>query len=282
MPQAQVRTILISGCSSGLGRDLTRLLLQEGHVVIATARKLSSLQEFKKRPNCFTTTLDVTKQSSILGLKRFLGQNDLKVDILVNNAGYGYYGPLEEASDADWKKQFETNVFGLMALTRMILPPMRERGHGRIVNISSLVGLVSFPFLGIYSSSKFALEGITTALRGELREFGVKVVSVNPGPVVTSFAKTSRGDGLDALKKNSPYRGTYGRALEKMGTGDDHVEEKNLTADKAVITIMNACLDKRPRPRYYITSFARLMTILKWVLPEKLFDYLLLRGMGIA
>lgn len=186
---------MISGCSTGFGRALAHQLLERGFRVILTARDPSTIRELAAAypQTACAVALDVTKKPDIeralLEGQRAFGP----IDVLVNNAGYGYYAPVEEGNDAAVRAMFETNFFGLVALTQALLPSMRARRSGFIVNISSVGGLVAFPGSGYYAASKFAVEGLSEALSKEVDPLGIRVLLVEPGPFRTHFVENSQG-----------------------------------------------------------------------------------------
>lgn len=177
------KVILITGASSGIGFDAARALVEQGHKVYGTSR-----QPEEGGYGFEMLSLDVTSDESVQQCFEALLNDAGRLDVLVNNAGVGLRGAIEESSLEDTRAIFETNVYGVLRMCQKALPVMRERGDGMIINISSIVGLISFPFNGIYSASKFALEGLTQALRMEAAQFGIKVATVNPGLTVTKFA----------------------------------------------------------------------------------------------
>ncbi len=182
---------LITGCSTGFGRELVRAVLAKGHRAVATARNPATLDEFASNPNVLVAALDVTDPHQIgnavtQAMARF-GQ----IDVLVNNAGYGYLSAIEEGEDDEVRAMFEVNVFGLANMTKAVLPGMRERRAGHIVNISSMGGLIGFPGIGYYNATKFAVEGLSEALAKECAPLGIKVITVEPGPFRTDWAGRS-------------------------------------------------------------------------------------------
>ncbi len=182
---------LITGCSTGFGRELVRVLAARGHRVVATARNPATLEEFESNPQVLTAALDVTDPDQIgravtEAVTRF-GQ----IDVLVNNAGYGYLSAVEEGEDDEVRAMFEVNVFGLANMTKAVLPGMRTRRSGAIVNISSMGGLIGFPGIGYYNATKFAVEGLSEALAKECAPLGIKVLIVEPGPFRTDWAGRS-------------------------------------------------------------------------------------------
>ena len=193
MTQRNPRVWLITGCSTGFGRVIAEQALAQGDKVIATARKADQIKDLEQLypQTAKALTLDVTHKSEIEnavqeGLKAFG-----RIDVLVNNAGYGLTGSIEEISDKEIRDQFETNVFGLLNVTRAVLPILRKQRSGHILNISSLAGRLGIPTMGIYNGSKFALEGISESLASELKPFGIKVTIVEPGGFATDFSSRS-------------------------------------------------------------------------------------------
>ena len=185
--------VLITGATAGIGRHAALHLARKGFHVFATGRRKEALAELKveaEGTQLDTFELDVTDVESVRTAVAEVDRrtNGYGLDALVNNAGYGMLGPLEMISDEDLRAQHATNVFGLMAVTRAFLPKMRERGAGRIVNVSSAGGRIAFPFMGVYSSSKYAVEALSDALRNEVYPFGIKVVLIEPGLIHTEFA----------------------------------------------------------------------------------------------
>jgi len=187
---------MITGCSTGFGRELARQLLLRGTRVVLTARDPATLRELAAAhpTTALALALDVTRKAEIeLAVKesqRAFGA----VDVLVNNAGYGYYAPIEEGDEAAVRTMFETNFYGVIALTQAVLPSMRARRRGFVVNISSVGGLVAHPGSGFYAASKFAVEAVSEALSKEVAPLGIRVLLVEPGPFRTNFLDNSRGD----------------------------------------------------------------------------------------
>ncbi len=179
---------LITGCSSGFGRDLARALLARGRRVVVTARKVETLAEFAGHAQALVAALDVTKADQIARVVEAAEARFGCIDVLVNNAGYGYLAAIEEGEEAEIRALFDTNVFGLAAMTRAVLPGMRQRRQGHIVNISSMGGFVGFAGVGYYNATKFAVEGLTEALAKEVTPLGIKVTAVEPGPFRTAWA----------------------------------------------------------------------------------------------
>jgi len=182
---------LVTGCSTGFGRELVRAVVKHGHRAVATARTLSSLDEFADHPAILTTTLDVTVPSQIRDAVGLAESRFGRIDVLVNNAGYGYLSALEEGEDDEVRAMFEANVFGLTNVTKAVLPGMRARRSGHVINISSMGGLIGFPGIGYYNATKFAVEGLSEALAAECAPLGIKVTVVEPGPFRTDWGGRS-------------------------------------------------------------------------------------------
>jgi short-subunit dehydrogenase len=272
------KTILITGATAGIGRTTALHLASRGHRVIASGRKadqLASLREEGQRAGVSieTVLLDVTRAESIAqavaDIDRITGGHG--VDVLVNNAGFGLVGPMSEISDADLRKQYDTNVFGLMSVTRAFLPAMRERRAGRVINVSSMGGRMTFPFMGAYNSTKYAVESLSDALRAELRPFGIDVVLIEPGVIRTNFADTSMSF-VDQYK-DSAYKGAIAKAqrmrelMEKTAVGP-HVIAK---------AIRKAAERRRPAARYVAPFSTWFALLFKMLLPTRAWDWAMRR-----
>ncbi len=183
------RTVLITGCSSGIGEALAHEFHGRGHRVLATARRIESLRALADK-GMTTLALDVADAASIKNAVAELNERGMPVDILVNNAGYGQFGAVMDTEVADLQRQFETNVFGPVAVSRALLPQLRQSSFGRIANIGSISGIVTTPFAGVYCGSKAALHALSDAMRMELAPFGVRVLTIEPGGIASSFGET--------------------------------------------------------------------------------------------
>ncbi len=181
----------ITGCSTGFGKELARAVMRRGWRAVLTARRPETLAEFTGGDHCLIAPLDVTSNDQIAAAVQAADARFGRIDVLVNNAGYGYLSAVEEGEDAEVRTMFETNLFGLAALTKAVLPGMRARRHGHIINFSSIGGLVGFPGIGYYNATKFAVEGLSEALAKETAPLGIKVTIVEPGPFRTDWAGRS-------------------------------------------------------------------------------------------
>lgn len=227
---------LITGCSSGIGRELALAALRAGNRVAVTARKPETVAdivaEFPK--SAIAAKLDVTKPADIDAALDEVANLLGPIDVLVNNAGYGYLSAIETGNEASIRAMFETNFFGLLAMTRAVLPSMRERRCGRILQISSQAGLMGNPGTGFYSSSKYAVEGLTEALAREVAPFNIKVTSVQPGPFRTDWA--GRSMQIEA-SRNDDYQQQVGARLDMISQIDGHQPGDPVRAAKAIVEL---------------------------------------------
>jgi len=262
----------ITGCSSGIGRELARLLAERGYAVVATARKPESLlaladEARAKKWKLVTAACDVTDEASCVAALMAAREVFGEIRVLVNNAGYGVAGPIEAVSDEDAKAQFETNVFGAMRLVRMVAPDMRRLGWGRVVNVSSILGKTAAPYNGWYSASKFALEALSDAMRLELSRFGIHTVSILPGPVKTAFIENVVIPDLPP-----PLRPVYEKTIARMRGRRSTRRKFEVSAKHTARVILRAIEAKNPRPRYYVTIPAHVASCLRRVLSDRMMD----------
>lgn len=264
------RTVVITGCSTGIGRATAVHLAGQGHVVYATARRRASLGGLEEA-GCRLLELDVTEEASMQSAVDQVVAEQGAVGALVNNAGYSQSGAVETLRPEDLRRQFETNVFGLVRLCQLVLPSMRERRWGRIVNVSSMGANFTFPGAGAYHASKYAVEALSDALRFEVRGFGIDVSIVQPGLIRTEFAATAGGEIRD---EDGPYaafnaavaqttRDVYERGpLARLGGGPEAVAE----------AIASAITAAKPRIRYRVTPSAHLLIGQRRVMTDGLWD----------
>jgi NAD(P)-dependent dehydrogenase (short-subunit alcohol dehydrogenase family) len=259
MPNQKV--ILITGASSGVGQATARALSQNGYKVFGTTRNPISA---KAIPTIEMLALDVRDDDSVKACVEAVISQASRLDVLINNAAYELAGALEETSLEEAKAQFETNFFGVVRMVKAVLPSMRQQKQGQIINVSSLSGVSAIPFLGIYSASKFALEGYTEALRMEVKPFNIHVTLTEAG-----FLKTPMMDKRQAsaapLKAYDPWRQRAFKAIR------DH-EEKAPGPELVAETLLKIISSKTPRLRYLIGSQAKSSSLLQWFLPEGVYE----------
>ncbi|HEV7146148.1 MAG TPA: oxidoreductase [Pedococcus sp.] len=249
--------ILVTGCSSGIGKAAADLLVKAGHVVYATARRPETLADLEAA-GARTLALDVTSEDSMQAAVKAIEAEHGRVGVLVNNAGYGEYGTVEETDLDKVRTMFETNVFGLARLTQLVLPAMRSAGTGRIINIGSMGGRITFPVGGYYHATKYAVEAITDALRNEVRAFGIKVVLVEPGLIRTQFGDTAMSSEAHVPTDHSPYAALLAASATSTTGGYDN--PMLATGPETVAgTILKAVESRRPKSRYVVTPAARAM-----------------------
>jgi NAD(P)-dependent dehydrogenase (short-subunit alcohol dehydrogenase family) len=271
----KTKTVLVTGCSSGIGLATAKLLNEHGWQVVPTARKAEDLVMLRAE-GFDPIKLDVADSASIADasnemLRRFDGQ----LGALVNNAGFGITAAMEDCSREMLRAVFEVNLFGLQELTNRFVPVFRKQGYGRIVNISSVLGELSLPFAGAYSASKFAVEAVSDALRCELFDSGVSVSIVQPGPIDTKFSRNlaHRTDEFEA-NPNSPFLSFYKEAMKtrKDGTAG-RTAEGFMKPPEAVAKAVFQCLEKcRPPRRARVTSVAHFGAFARRFLPAALID----------
>jgi short-subunit dehydrogenase len=249
------RTVLVTGCSSGIGLATCHVLCRNNFMTYGTVRNLSKakkIQDLINRENLSLKILrlDVNDNQSIkLAVKKILTDTG-KIDVLINNAGYGMFGPVEEITTQEVKKQFETNFFGTIRLIKAIVPIMRKQGNGTIVNISSMVGRFGVPLNSAYVSSKFAVEGLSESISFELEEFGISVIVIEPGVVRSDFFHNVKVKGMNL---ESPYHELMERRVNFL----DKAMKNSLTSSYDVAdTILEALNSKDPKFRYVIGNDA--------------------------
>ncbi|HET7650829.1 MAG TPA: SDR family NAD(P)-dependent oxidoreductase [Gammaproteobacteria bacterium] len=271
------RSVLITGCSTGIGLAAAQTLYARGWNVVAGIRKVEDAERLRQL-KLSTVLLNVADPLAIdTALDETLTLTGGRLDALVNNAGIAIPGAVEDLARDVLQRQFDTNFFGVMDLTRSVLPLMRRQGHGRIVMISSILGRVAMPWRGAYNASKFALEGITDTLRQELRGSGIEVSLICPGPVKSRFRDNSLSNFDDYVdSENSVHRETYARLRAQTGAEKDNTPF-TVPPEAVVKRIEHALESRRPKPRYYVTAPAYVLALLRNVLPVRWLDALVSR-----
>ena len=263
------QVILITGSSSGIGRATAIEAAARGHRVFASARRPEDVADLARPGSIEPLPLDVTDAVSVERAVAEVLRRAGRLDALVNNAGYGQYGAAEDVPLADWRRQYEVNVFGAVAMVQAALPAMRKAGRGTIVNVSSVAGKIAIPFAAPYCSSKHALEAISDSLRVEVAPFGVRVVLVEPGPIATKFGDRARSEVKPLMAKPGPYGDFYVNAEKAM---DSDFRRGNLAPQAVARVIVDAIEARRPKTRYGVTVMAKLGIPARRFLPDRLFD----------
>ncbi len=263
--------VLITGCSTGIGRTTAETLARDGWNVYATARRPESIEDLKAS-GAKTLALDVTDEASMASAVTEVESDGGSVGALVNNAGYSQSGAIESIPMDSVRKQFETNVFGLIRMCQLVLPGMRRAGRGRIVNVSSMGGKLTFPGGGIYHATKHSVEAISDALRFEVAGFGVEVVVIEPGLIRTAFGDTAV-DSIGETSAEGPYakfnedvakatEGAYSGPFSRLGGGPETVAAK----------IEKALAARRPSTRYKVTPSASMIMGMRHAMTDRMWD----------
>ena len=263
------RPVLITGCSTGIGRATAEHLADDGWNVHATARRPDSIEDLARR-GCNTHALDVTDEESMRNAVEEV-EKDRPIGALINNAGYSQSGAIETLPMESVRRQFETNVFGLIRMCQLVLPGMRDAGSGRIVNLSSMGGKLTFPGGGVYHATKHAVEALSDALRFEVGEFGVDVVVIEPGLIATEFGETASASMADI--EHGPYAkfnatvakvtaNAYTGPMARLGAGPEAVAGK----------IARALTARRPATRYKVTPSAKMVMGMRRVMTDRMWD----------
>jgi len=271
-------SILITGCSTGIGLEAAKMLQDRQFLVVASCRKKEDVETLKMQGIKHVVQLDLADSTSIAkGLEETLTITHGHLFALFNNGAYGQPGAVEDLSVDVLKTQFDNNFFGTHELTVKVLKIMLAQGYGRIINNSSVLGLVAAPFRGAYNASKFALEGLTDTLRLELSDTPIKVSLIEPGPIESRF----RANALAALKdnidmENSRHQKGYAEAIERLSK-EGVTSSQTLPASAVVKKLIHALESNRPRARYYVTLPTYAAVLMKRVLPTCLLDWVMRR-----
>lgn len=272
------KSILITGSSSGIGLDAARGLRAAGWRVFASCRKAEDCDRLRSE-GFESPRIDYTDPDSIVnGLAETLEATGGRLDALYNNGAYACPGAVEDLPTAALREIFETNLFGWHELTRLVIPVMRAQGQGRIINCSSVLGLVGYKWRGAYVATKFALEGLTDVLRHELSDTDIKVVLIEPGPITSAFRKNA----IPHLEKwidwkNSALRDAYQEEIDRLYT---ETEPGKFELPPSAVTkkILHALTSPRPKPRYYVTTPTYVTGFLRRILSTRLLDAVILRS----
>ncbi|RUR17703.1 SDR family NAD(P)-dependent oxidoreductase [Legionella sp. km535] len=271
------KIIFITGCSSGIGYETVFALQKRGHRVIASCRKSEDVARLIEE-GVEALLMDVSESSSITNaFSELLKLTSGRLDVLINNAGYGQAGALEDISRSVIRQQFETNVFGLLELTNLAVPVMRKQGSGRIINISSILGIISMPMRGAYNASKYAVEGLSDTLRLELKSSGIDVICIEPGPIDSRFRDNAVDRSLQHIDiNNSFFKNQYEVMLTsyKQNKADSIFTKK---PDAVIKKLIHAIEAKHPKPKYPVTFPAYLFIVLKRIFSTRLLDKIILK-----
>ena len=280
MPQLAGQVVIVTGASSGIGEATARRLVRGGARVVVTARRRDRLDALARELDpggaavlavAGDVTIDADRRALVDATLARFG----RIDALVNNAGYGTRGPVETVPVEALRRNFETNVFSLVALTKLVLPHLRAQGGGCIVNIGSVAGRIARPLSSVYDSTKHALEALTDGLRGELKPFGVRVTLVRPGYIVTEFVDAANAASDQILENSGPYTpfmAGFRLGYQKLRRVAGHPDDIARCVERALAS-------DNPAPRYNAPFHAKIFLLLKWLLPDRLFAHLVrLRG----
>lgn len=273
MSAQNARVALVTGASSGIGEATVERLLAQGFIVYAGARRIERMSGIEQR-GAHTMSLDVTDDASMTDAVAQILQERNRIDVLVNNAGYGSYGSVEEVPLEEARRQFEVNVFGLARLTQLVLPAMRKRQSGRIINVSSIGGRIYEPLGAWYHATKFAVEGLSDSLRLEVAPFGIDVTIIQPGPIRTEWNTIAR-DSMVTVSGEGPYadiarrmRATY----EKIDGG-----RSAGTPEQVAEAIVRAATARKPKTREAVPASAKTVVGARRLLSDRAMDRLMKR-----
>jgi NAD(P)-dependent dehydrogenase (short-subunit alcohol dehydrogenase family) len=284
--ERSTQTVLITGATDGLGKAAALLLAARGYRIFAAGRspekraQLDARARQQKLP-LETLEMDVCDDSSVQSAVASVYQKAGAIDVLINNAGFVQVGAVEDLSMQEWRRQFETNFFGVIRVTQAVLPRMRERRKGRILMMSSISGFVTPPTQGAYSASKHAIEALSNALRHELYPFGIHTILIQPGYIMTNIQSTAMAlaQPLQEKFKSGPYARIYASYLESAAA--TRTQSKTTPEDCARI-MLKAIEAPRPKPRYGVTPLATFAKWAKWLLTDSDADRMMRRRYGIT
>jgi NAD(P)-dependent dehydrogenase (short-subunit alcohol dehydrogenase family) len=278
MDQLDNKVVIVTGASAGIGEATVRRLAREGATVVMNARRADRLESLKREIDStggrtLAVAGDVTNSDDRSRLVEETTRAFGRIDGLVNNAGYGQRGPIELVPIDAIRRNFETNVFSLIALTQLVIPIMRKQKSGRIVNVSSVAGRIARPLSSVYDSTKHALEAVSDGLRGELAPFGIKVVLIEPGFITTEFLGVANETARDIIENAGPYAESF----EKLSGVIQRMRKLAGRPEDIAEVIFKALSSRAPRARYSAPGHAKFALAMKRILPTRLFDYVLSR-----
>lgn len=274
---------IVTGASAGIGEAAAHSLASEGATVVLAARRLERLDRIKQEiesagGNAVAVACDVTLATDRERLVSDAMSVNGRIDALINNAGYGQRGPIEIVPVESIRQNFETNLFSLIALTQLVIPVMRRQESGRIINISSVAGRIARPLSSVYDATKHALEAISDGMRGELALFGIKVIVIEPGFIITEFLEVANEIARPIIEGDNPYAPLF------AGFNEGYKRMRRMAGqpDDIARLILKAMADPRPRPRYAAPRHARIFLAAKKWMPDRLFEYIVNRQTGIS
>jgi len=273
------KVALVTGASSGIGEATALSLHNAGFVVYAAARRTERMGALHEA-GVNTIALDVTNEESVTNAVNTIVKAEGCIDVLVNNAGYGSYGALEEVPLAEAQAQLDVNVLGLARLTQLVLPHMRQQGSGTVINVSSMGGRFATPLGAWYHASKYAVEGLSDAMRLELKRFGINVVVIQPGAIQTEWGAIA-ADKVRAVSGEGPYSKQANAMAVSLDANSKPGHWLASSADVVASAVVKAATARRPRTRYAVGMGARPLIALSRILPDRAFDALIKRGSGV-
>ena len=272
-----MKNVLVTGCSSGIGLCIAKGLKNRGYNVFVTARKISDIESLNQA-GFDAISLDLADSNSIQTAVDYLFSKTYgQLYGLINNAAYGVTGAVEDLPANALRNQFETNVFGTQELTNLIIPVMREKNQGRIIQISSVLGFVTMRFRGAYCASKYALESLSDAMRYELSDTGIKVSLIEPGPILSNFRNNALKNFQEIVNKDKSHFANDYAKIENELNGDSYTVPFSLGPEAVLKKVVHALESNKPRARYYVTFPTYLFAFLKRLLPGVLLDKILIR-----
>jgi len=266
------RVVLVTGCSSGIGRAIAMRLAGHGWTVYATARRPETIEDLASS-GCHLLTLDVCHEESMHAAVATVEETEGAVGVLINNAGFGLEGAVEELAAADLRHQFETNLFGPLHLTQLVLPGMRRQHWGKVVNVSSVGGRITVPGGGAYHASKHAVEALSDVLRFEVRGFGIDVILIEPGAVASRWTEKAVSEIEDHIDPASPYAAFNRAVAHQLESAHHGLLALAARPPEAVARVVERAINSpKPRTRYVVPVLAHLFTGAHRLLPDRVWD----------
>ncbi len=267
------KVILVTGASSGMGKDFALRMIQEGHTVYGAARRVEKMKDIENAGG-HAIAMDVTKEADVQAAVDQIINKEGRIDVLINNAGYAVYGAVEDVTIEDAKQQFEVNIFGLANITQKVIPHMRKQVSGKIINIASVGGKIYTPLGSWYHATKHALEGWSDCLRIELKQFGIDVVIIEPGIIKTEFSDVMN-EPMQRRSKGGAYEDLVNQLVK---SGEKMYNKPGASSPPSVITdlISKAVNSNKPKTRYAGGRLARPLIFMRWLLSDRMFDKLIM------